>query len=191
MAKRGPSMSKNQAWLLSLIVTGLLGCTGSGAETKSVPQQVERASAQSSETAPLAKRASTPESKQGFLLAQEASELANRRDYAGALSKLEAAIAIRSDVPEYSMMRCMLSERVTSQPQLECYASVVRAYEASGPPCESNLNCVVAASMASSPEASRYRTRYLALPKSPEEQGITESMLKNFSRDTVLNSILP
>lgn len=186
-------MSRNQAWLLSLALAsaGLLGCTESGADTPVAPRQGERISTQSSGVADQAKQVPTPESKRAFLLAQEASEHAGRRDYAGALSKLEAAIAIRGDVPEYSMMRCMLSERVSNQPRLSCYAEVVRAYQINGAPCESNLNCVVAASMASLPEALRYRTRYLASPKSPEDQAIAEGMLGDFSRNVVLHSILP
>jgi hypothetical protein len=169
---------------------GLLGSTESGADTQPVPQQAEQVSAQSSEMVTQT-QAPMPESKRAFALAQQASERAGRGDYAGALSKLEAAIAIRGSVPEFSMMRCMLSERVSNQPQLDCYAGVVRAYEVNGALCESNLNCVVAASMASLPEALRYRTRYLELPKSPEDQGIAETMLKDFSRDAVLHSILP
>lgn len=186
-------MSRNRAWLLSLSLAGagILGCTDSGAGARSVPQQVERVSAQSSEIASQAKQASTPESKRAFLLAQQASELANRKDYAGALSKLEEAIAIRGNVPEFSMMRCMLSERISNQPQLECYASVVRTYEVNGALCESNLNCVVAASMASLPEAQAYQRHYLEAPRSVADQELTDIVLKGFTREIYLHTILP
>jgi len=187
------SMSRNQAWLLSLALVGvgLFGCTDSGTDTPVAPRQEEQVSTQSSGVTAQAKQVPTAESKRAFLLAQEASEHAGRRDYVGALSKLEAAIAIRGDVPEYSMMRCMLSERVSNQPQLDCYANVVLAYMAGGAPCESNLNCVFAASMASLPDALRYRTRFLASPRSPEDQAIAEGLLGDFSRNAVLHSILP
>ncbi|WP_173004185.1 hypothetical protein [Ralstonia pickettii] len=186
-------MSRNQAWLLSLFLTGtgLLGCVYSGADTHPAPQQVEQISAQSSEIAPETKQASTPESKRAFLLAQQANELVSHKDYAGALGKLDAAIAMRGNVPEYSLMRCMLSERVSSQPQLECYASVVRTFEAGGTRCESNLNCVVAASMASLPEAQAYRRHYLEAPRSAADQEITDIVLKGFTREKYLHSILP
>lgn len=186
-------MSRNQAWLLSLALVGagLLGCTESGADTPIAPQQAEQVSTQSRGVSAQAKQAPTPESKRAFLLAQEASEHAGRRDYAGALSKLGAAIAIRGDVPEYSMMRCMLSERVSNQPQLDCYANVVRVYEKGGASCERNLNCVVAADMALLPEAQEYRRRYLEAPKSAADQELAETVLKGFTRDAYLHSILP
>lgn len=186
-------MPRNHAWLLSLTLAGvgLFGWTESDAGRRPVPQQVEPGSAQSSEIVAQDKQASTPESKRAFALAQQASEHASRRDYAGALSKLEAAIAIRGDVPEYLMMRCMLRERVSNRPRLDCYANVVRAYGKGGASCESNLNCVVAAVMASLPEAQEYRHRYLEAPKSATDQELTETALKGFTRDAYLHSILP
>lgn len=186
-------MSSNQAWLRSLALAGavLLGCTESGADGPITSQQEEQVSTQSSGLTAQAKQATVSESKRAFLLAQQAREHASRRDYAGALSKLEAAIAVGDDVPEYLMLRCMLRERVSNQPQLDCYANVVRAYEKEGASCESNLNCVVAAAMASLPEAQEYRSRYLEAPKSATDQELTETVLKGFTRDGYLHSILP
>lgn len=186
-------MSRNREWLFSLMLVGvgILGCRAGGADTQPVPQHVEQVSARPNEPVAKAKQPSVTESKRAFLLAQQASERANRGDYAGALFDLDAAIGIRGNVPELPMMHCMLSERVSKQPQLDCYVGVMRAYEVNGALCESNLNCVVAASMASVAQAPRYRARYLEALKSPEEQGIAETMLKDFTREGLLHTILP
>ncbi|WP_296225554.1 hypothetical protein [Ralstonia sp. UBA689] len=176
---------------LTLVGWGLLGCRASGVDTQPVPQHVEQVSAQPNEPVAKVKQSSAREPKRAFLLAQQASERAGRGDYAGALIDLDAAIEIRGNVPELSLMHCMLSERESKQPQLDCYANVVRAYEVNGALCESNLNCVVAASMASSLKAPRYRAQYLEAPKSPEEQGLAETVLKDFTREGYLHTILP
>lgn len=124
-------------------------------------------------------------------LIERASRRAGDGDYAEALADIDAAIQIRGRVPELSMMRCMLSERVGGEEALACYADVVKLYQGSNANCESNLNCVIAASMSALPEAQGYRLRYLETLSTQADKGVADTVLTGFKREAYLHSILP
>lgn len=184
---------------LTLAGIGLTGCGAGGTSKSTASHKVQQAWAQTGETSaqvgqPSAQASDASQAREprsASELTARASERAGRGDYAGALEDTEAAIRIRGNLPVLSMMRCMLNERMNAQAPLACYADVVKLYASAGTQCESDLNCVVAASMASLPEAQGYRRHFLDAPRAAADQEITDVVLKGFTREKYLHSILP
>ncbi|CAG9170679.1 hypothetical protein LMG23992_01721 [Cupriavidus laharis] len=112
-------------------------------------------------------------------------------DYAGALADNDTAIGIRGQTPTLSMMRCMLRERLGAAAPTACYETVVRLSERDSRPCREDLNCVVAALMADAPDAQAYRDHFLAMPRTGADQAVADGLLRGFSRERYLHSVLP
>jgi len=114
-----------------------------------------------------------------------------RQDFAGALADVDAVIAIRGRAPMSSTLRCLLRERLGADAPLACYANVLDMYRNAGIDCGTDLNCVLAASMASTQDAATLRDRYLSGALSPSDLSDAEVVLRDFDRKTYLHSILP
>lgn len=114
-----------------------------------------------------------------------------QHNYSGALADSDAAIMIRGQTPTLSMMRCMLRERQGTASPTACYATVVELHRSSAVPCQEDLNCVVAALMANAPGANGYRDHYLAMQRPAADQAVAEGLLRGFSRESYLRSVLP
>ncbi|MNN46787.1 hypothetical protein D3C81_1611830 [compost metagenome] len=114
-----------------------------------------------------------------------------RQDFAGALADVNAAITIRGRAPMLSTLRCLLRERLGADAPQACYADVLDLYRDAGIECAVTLNCVLAASMASTQDAATLRDRYLSGALSPSDLSDAEVVLRDFDRKTYLHSILP
>jgi uncharacterized protein HemY len=124
-------------------------------------------------------------------LLMRSSLRARRHDLAGALADIDAAFVMLRWDPVLSALRCMLRERVGADAPLACYANVLDMYRNAGIDCGTDLNCVLAASMASTQDAVALRDRYLSGALSPADLAIAELVLRDFDRKSYLHSILP
>lgn len=124
----------------------------------------------------------------------EVQSYIQRQDYSQALVKLEATSALRSGDMDYQFLYCMLKERV-DEPMSQakaCFANVVNELSKnSAPPCEANLNCVVADLMAEGDNSLKRKEHFLSLPASDAESEVHHYLLDDFERDRYLHMILP
>ena len=190
-------MRKFQTWCL-LLCFGIAACSANGQGPKALQQEAQRVlalggdqQAREKSAEALLDQALAQDPRHVPSLLTRAELRIRRHDYSGALADNDAAIGVRGPTPTLSMMRCMLRERLGAATPVACYETVVSLYDREARPCRENLNCVVAASMANTPDAPAYRDHFLAMQRSGPDQAVADGLLRGFNRERYLHSVLP
>jgi len=103
------------------------------------------------------------------------------------------AIVLDPANTEYRLLHCLLLERTEAAlaETKRCYADVVNLFSKEGPPCDQNMNCVIASLLAESDQAEATKRAFLAQPVPQAEAEMRQYVLEDFDRRSYLNAIFP
>lgn len=112
-------------------------------------------------------------------------------NYKGAQEDVTSVISTGINYPELVMFKCMLIERINgfTEKAQSCYIKVMDKYDNKAQKAETpSVNYVISAFLANDPKAKVLRKKYL------NKTSISDPMypiIKNFSRKTYINNLLP
>lgn len=135
----------------------------------------------------------TSDQNRAALLVRQASEHIPQGRYQAAIAPMADAIVLEPANTEYRLLHCLLLERTEAAlaETKRCYADVVNLFSKEGPPCDQNMNCVIASLLAESDQAEATKRAFLAQPVPQAEAEMRQYVLEDFDRRSYLNAIFP